>query len=55
MSCNVILIVNFFRVFGIQFGTALYAVLVVIGQLVFASGAFIDSFILMVFGRFIFG
>lgn len=43
------------RVFGIQFGTALYAVFVVIGQLVFATGAYIDSFLLMVFGRFIFG
>ncbi|XP_075233186.1 lysosomal dipeptide transporter MFSD1-like isoform X2 [Lycorma delicatula] len=43
------------RVFGIQFGTALYAVFVVIGQLVFASGTYFDNFLLMVLGRFIFG
>uniref|UniRef100_A0A1B6KVZ3 Lysosomal dipeptide transporter MFSD1 n=1 Tax=Graphocephala atropunctata TaxID=36148 RepID=A0A1B6KVZ3_9HEMI len=43
------------RVFGIQFGTILYAFIVVIGQLVFAAGAYYDSFGLMLVGRFIFG
>lgn len=43
------------RVFGIRFGTVLYALLVVIGQFVFASGAYFNSFFLMIIGRFIFG
>jgi hypothetical protein len=44
-----------FRVFGIRFGTTLYSILVVIGQLVFALGGVLDKFWLMVVGRFIFG
>ncbi|KAG8332077.1 Major facilitator super domain-containing protein 1 [Homalodisca vitripennis] len=43
------------RVFGIQFGTILYAFIVVIGQLIFAAGAYSDSFGLMLVGRFVFG
>jgi len=43
------------RVFGIRFGTTLYSILVVIGQLVFALGGVLDKFWLMVVGRFIFG
>ncbi|KAG8265506.1 hypothetical protein J6590_093212 [Homalodisca vitripennis] len=42
-------------VFGIQFGTILYAFIVVIGQLIFAAGAYSDSFGLMLVGRFVFG
>lgn len=43
------------RVFGVKFGTVLYAFIVVIGQLVFAFGAYSNSFGLMLVGRFIFG
>ncbi|XP_022183884.1 major facilitator superfamily domain-containing protein 1 [Nilaparvata lugens] len=43
------------RVFGIQYGTVFYTTLVVIGQLIFAAGAFTNKFWLTVFGRFIFG
>ncbi|KAK6622972.1 hypothetical protein RUM43_008824 [Polyplax serrata] len=42
-------------VFGLQWGTIIYAVLVVLGQLVFALGGVFDAFWLMVVGRFIFG
>lgn len=44
-----------FRVFGVRFGTVLYASIVVIGQLVFAYGAYSNSFGMMLVGRFIFG
>ncbi|XP_054284429.1 major facilitator superfamily domain-containing protein 1-like [Macrosteles quadrilineatus] len=43
------------RVFGVRLGTVLYAFIVVIGQLVFAYGAYANSFALMLVGRFIFG
>lgn len=43
------------RVFGIRFGTALYASIVFIGQLVVAAGSFFDSFPIMILGRVIFG
>ncbi|CAH0392633.1 unnamed protein product [Bemisia tabaci] len=43
------------RVFGIRFGTMLYAMLVCVGQLIFASGAFNNSLWIMIAGRFIFG
>ncbi|CAB0005756.1 unnamed protein product [Nesidiocoris tenuis] len=43
------------RIFGIRFGTGLYAFIVFIGQIVFACGSLFDSFLLMVFGRLIFG
>uniref|UniRef100_A0A0A9YJY8 Lysosomal dipeptide transporter MFSD1 n=1 Tax=Lygus hesperus TaxID=30085 RepID=A0A0A9YJY8_LYGHE len=43
------------RIFGIRFGTALYALIVFIGQLVFAAGSLWDSFFVMVLGRLIFG
>lgn len=42
-------------VFGIRLGTVIYMALTLIGQVIFASGAMIDSFWLMMFGRFIFG
>ena len=43
------------RVFGIRLGTIIFSVLVCVGQLVFALGGFVDSFIVMAAGRFIFG
>ncbi|KAK7593110.1 hypothetical protein V9T40_007862 [Parthenolecanium corni] len=42
-------------VFGIRLGTCIYALLVVIGQLLVAGGAFYNCFTLLIFGRFIFG
>ncbi|XP_008473884.1 major facilitator superfamily domain-containing protein 1 [Diaphorina citri] len=43
------------RVFGIRMGSTIYSVLVVIGQLVFALGAYVDSLFITILGRFIFG
>ncbi|KAG8237883.1 hypothetical protein J437_LFUL017174, partial [Ladona fulva] len=43
------------RVFGIRFGTVIYATLVVIGAVIFALGGIFDAFWLMVMGRFVFG
>lgn len=43
------------RVFGIRMGTIIYMFILLIGQLIFASGALMDAFWLMVVGRFIFG
>ncbi|CAH1397376.1 unnamed protein product [Nezara viridula] len=43
------------RVFGIRFGTALYAFIVFAGQVVVALGSLFDSFPLMIVGRVIFG
>lgn len=43
------------RVFGIRLGAIIYMAILLIGQLVFAAGALIDAFYLMVIGRFIFG
>nr|CAD7398538.1 unnamed protein product [Timema cristinae] len=43
------------RVFGIRLGTVIYATIVVIGQLIFALGGYLNTFWLMVMGRFIFG
>ncbi|KAF4526046.1 hypothetical protein B566_EDAN000840 [Ephemera danica] len=43
------------RVFGIRLGTVIYALLVVLGQIVFAMGGLVNAFWLMVVGRFIFG
>lgn len=42
-------------VFGIRLGTVIYMGLTLIGQVIFASGAIVDSFWLMMVGRFIFG
>lgn len=43
------------RVFGIRLGTTIFSILVVIGQVVFAYGAYIDSIVVAILGRFIFG
>ncbi|XP_014248154.1 major facilitator superfamily domain-containing protein 1-like [Cimex lectularius] len=43
------------RIFGIRFGTCLYALIVFLGQLLVAFGSFIDSFNTMLLGRLIFG
>ncbi|CAB0040141.1 unnamed protein product [Trichogramma brassicae] len=42
-------------VFGIRWGTIIYMSLTMIGQLMFALGAFVDTFWLMMLGRFVFG
>ncbi|CAO1362935.1 unnamed protein product [Diamesa hyperborea] len=43
------------RVFGIRLGTIIYMFILLIGQLVFAMGAMLNVFWLMLLGRFIFG
>lgn len=43
------------RVFGIRHGTTIYSTIVVVGQLVFALGAYWNSLVVAVLGRFIFG
>uniref|UniRef100_U5ET16 Lysosomal dipeptide transporter MFSD1 n=1 Tax=Corethrella appendiculata TaxID=1370023 RepID=U5ET16_9DIPT len=43
------------RVFGIRLGTIIYMFILLIGQLVFAMGGLINTFWLMILGRFIFG
>lgn len=42
-------------VFGIRLGTVIYMGLTLIGQIIFASGAMINTFWLMMLGRFVFG
>lgn len=42
-------------VFGIRLGTVIYMALTLIGQIIFASGAMINAFWLMMLGRFVFG
>ena len=42
-------------VFGIRWGTIIYMALTMIGQMIFAMGAFVDAFWLMMLGRFVFG
>lgn len=42
-------------VFGIRLGTVIYMAITLIGQLIFASGALLDAFWLMMLGRFVFG
>jgi len=42
-------------VFGIRLGTVIYMGLTLIGQIIFASGAMMDAFWLMMLGRFVFG
>lgn len=42
-------------VFGIRLGAIIFAGLICLGQVIFAGGAFLNQFWLMVFGRFVFG
>ena len=42
-------------VFGIRLGAIIFAGLICIGQVIFAGGALMDNFYVMVFGRFVFG
>ncbi|XP_017889471.1 major facilitator superfamily domain-containing protein 1-like isoform X2 [Ceratina calcarata] len=42
-------------VFGIRLGTIVYMGLTMIGQIIFATGAIVNTFWLMMLGRFIFG
>lgn len=42
-------------VFGIRMGTIVFAGFTCLGQIIFAGGALINHFWVMVFGRFIFG
>lgn len=43
------------RFFGIRMGTIIYLGLLLIGQLIFACGGFLEMYSLLIFGRFIFG
>ena len=43
------------RVFGIRMGAIIFSSVILVGQLVFATGAFANAFWLMNVGRFIFG
>ncbi|XP_034655763.1 major facilitator superfamily domain-containing protein 1 [Drosophila subobscura] len=43
------------RVFGIRLGTIIYMLILLVGQVIFASGALLNAFWLMILGRFIFG
>ncbi|XP_037817132.1 LOW QUALITY PROTEIN: major facilitator superfamily domain-containing protein 1-like [Lucilia sericata] len=43
------------RVFGIRLGTIIYLFILLIGQLLFASGGILGTFWIMIVGRFIFG
>lgn len=43
------------RLFGIRLGTIIYMLILLVGQLIFASGGILDTFWLMILGRFIFG
>ncbi|OXU19611.1 hypothetical protein TSAR_005778 [Trichomalopsis sarcophagae] len=42
-------------VFGIRWGTIIYMALTLVGQLIFAMGAYANTFWLMMVGRFVFG
>ena len=42
-------------VFGIRLGTNIFACIIVFGQIIFAMGGIVDSFLLMQLGRFVFG
>lgn len=46
---------NIYSVFGIRLGTIIYALLVVVGQILFASGAYLNNLWVMVLGRLVFG
>jgi MFS family permease len=43
------------RVFGIRLGTIVFSSILTLGQVVFASGAFFNSYWILVAGRFLFG
>ena len=43
------------RVLGIRFGTMVFALFIVIGQIIFALGGFFDALWIMEIGRFVFG
>ncbi|XP_063376320.1 major facilitator superfamily domain-containing protein 1-like [Cydia fagiglandana] len=43
------------RYFGVRLGTIIYMTIVLIGAVIFAAGAYINAFWLMILGRFIFG
>ncbi|GJQ70395.1 hypothetical protein Trydic_g22824 [Trypoxylus dichotomus] len=43
------------RVFGIRLGTNIYMFITLIGHLIFAYGAYYNTFLVMAIGRFIFG
>jgi MFS family permease len=43
------------RVLGVRLGTLIFSSFVCLGQLVFALGAFVDKYWLMLVGRFVFG
>lgn len=43
------------RVFGIRLGAIIYMFILMIGHLIFAAGALMDAFWLMIVGRFVFG
>lgn len=43
------------RVFGIRLGTIIYLFILLIGQLLFATGGLMNTFWIMIVGRFIFG
>lgn len=43
------------RVFGIRLGTNIYMFITLIGHLIFAYGAYYNTFSVMAIGRFIFG
>ncbi|XP_032294652.1 lysosomal dipeptide transporter MFSD1 isoform X1 [Drosophila virilis] len=43
------------RVFGIRLGTIIYMLIVLLGQLIFATGGLLGKFWLMIVGRFVFG
>ncbi|KOC71151.1 Major facilitator superfamily domain-containing protein 1 [Habropoda laboriosa] len=42
-------------VFGIRLGTVVYMALTLVGQIIFATGAMVNTFWVMMLGRFIFG
>ncbi|XP_060859207.1 major facilitator superfamily domain-containing protein 1-like [Metopolophium dirhodum] len=43
------------RVFGIRLGTVIFALMVVLGQIVFAAGTYLNTLWIMILGRLIFG
>jgi len=43
------------KVFGVRWGTIIFSIIVTIGQYIFAVGAFVNAYWLMLVGRFIFG
>lgn len=42
-------------VFGIRLGAIIFAALICVGQVIFAGGALMDNYYVMVLGRFVFG